>query len=204
MSDAKAPRLRAARPEDAAAIRRLYAPYVADTAVSFETTPPSEAAVERRIETKRAADQYPWLVCEFDGEVVGYSYGSRFRSREAYQWTVETSVYVADAAQRRRVGRGLYEALFEVLRAQGYLQVVAVMTVPNPASEAFHEAMGFERVGTFESVGFKRGDWHDIGAMQRRLADPAGEPEAPDPVSDVTGTAAWDAAMHAGASRIEP
>jgi phosphinothricin acetyltransferase len=166
--------LRPARPADAAAIRRIYAPYVDETAVSFATTPPAVAELEAKVE--ETLSQYPWLVAERDG-VVGYAYAGAFRKRDAYQWTAELSVYVARGAQGEGVGRRLYEALLGLLDRQRYASAYGVVTLPNPASVSFHESLGFERVGLFDDVGYKHGTWHDVGWWRRRLSDPA----APDP-----------------------
>ena len=127
-------------------------------------------------------ETHPWLVAEDGGDVIGYAYASPFRSRHAYQWSVETSVYIATDAQRRGAGRTLYTALFDILRAQGYRQALAGITLPNPASVGLHEAMGFSRVGVYRAVGWKLGMWHDVGWWQRDLAggaSPDGAPGAP-------------------------
>jgi phosphinothricin acetyltransferase len=153
--------LRLATPADAPAVRRIYAPYVEETAITFATTVPSRADLDAKITD--CLSQYPWLVCERDDRVVGYAYAGPLRKRDAYQWTVELSVYVDQESQRAGVGRRLYEALIELLTAQGYASAYGVITLPNPASVAFHEAFGFEQVGAFDDVGFKHGAWHDVG-----------------------------------------
>jgi phosphinothricin acetyltransferase len=168
--------LRPATPADAPAVRRIYAPYVRETAVTFTTTVPSVGALETKL--SKTLDTHPWLVCERDGRVVGYTYAGSLRRRDAYQWTVELSVYVDDRAQREGVGRRLYEALLDLLTAQGYASAYGVVTLPNPASVAFHESFGFDRVGRFDDVGFKHGAWHDVGWWRLSLSDPAA-PEPP-------------------------
>ncbi|WP_380676856.1 arsinothricin resistance N-acetyltransferase ArsN1 family B [Salinigranum sp. GCM10025319] len=167
--------LRVATPADASAVRDVYAPYVEETAVSFATAAPSVEALEGKIETTLRRN--PWLVCERDGDVIGYAYAGPFRERDAYQWTTETSVYVDREAHREGVGRALYEALLELVEAQGYASAVGVVTLPNPASVGLHESLGFEHVGTFDDVGYKNGAWHDVGWWRLRLPSPA----APDP-----------------------
>lgn len=193
--------IRLATPDDADDVRRIYEPFVRDTAVSFETTPPSEAEMETRIAT--TLDSYPWLVHERDGGVVGYAYAGAHRKREAYQWSADSSVYVAEDDQRRGVARGLYTALFEVLEAQGYVNVYAGTTLPNPASVGFHRAMGFEPVGVYEKVGYKHGEWHDVEWFSRALRP---HPEAPDPpvaLADVRDTTAFEDALAAGESEVD-
>ena len=167
--------LRVATPADAPAIQRIYAPHVEETAVSFATTVPSVEALERKIGA--TLRQNPWLVCERDGDVVGYAYAGPFRERDAYRWTTETSVYVDREAHREGVGRALYGALLDLVNAQGYASACGVVTLPNPASVGLHESLGFEHVGTFEDVGYKHGAWHDVGWWRLRLPSPA----APDP-----------------------
>jgi L-amino acid N-acyltransferase YncA len=157
---------------DAAACAAIYAPFVTETAVSFEETPPSEAEMAARI-----AGAALWLVLEDGGRVVGYAYAGRFMERAAYRWACEVSVYLERGRERRGGGRALYEALLAALREQGYLMAVAGMTLPNPASEGFHRALGFEPVGVYRRIGWKHGAWHDVAWMQKPLA-PGGEPPA--------------------------
>lgn len=161
--------VRLATAADAAGVRSIYAPFVRDTHVSFETAVPPEAEVARRIEA--AVPTHPWLVAEAGGGVVGYAYAGPHRSRAAYQWSAETSVYVAEGGRRRGIGRALYAALLDVLRLQGFANAYAGIALPNPASVAFHEATGFKAVGVYRSVGFKGGAWRDVGWWALRLGD---------------------------------
>ncbi|MFC6836891.1 GNAT family N-acetyltransferase [Halomarina ordinaria] len=193
--------LRLATPGDAGAIRDVYAPYVEETTITFERTPPTEAEMRARIESKREA--YPWLVCERDGRVVAYAYAGPVRSRAAYRWATESSVYVADGAKRAGVGRGLYTALFDLLAGQGYCSVYAAVTLPNPTSAAFHEALGFGRVGVWEDVGYKLEEWCDVGWFRRALCDPPADPDPPLPVADAREASWWDEALRAGEAVIE-
>jgi phosphinothricin acetyltransferase len=177
-------KLRLATADDAAAIASIYAPYVQATAVSFEALAPDEAEMRRRIEA--GADHYPWLAaCEEDGAVIGYAYAAAFRARPAYRFTVETSAYVADDAQRRGIGKLLYTRLLELLEAQGFAQAIAAITLPNQASETMHERLGFTRSGTYDKVGFKFGEWRSVGLWQRPLAALSAHPEEPRTVSAV-------------------
>ena len=171
--------LRMATPADAPGIRRIYAPYVEETAVSFATSVPSVAALETKL--SKTLEQFPWLVCERDHRVVGYAYAGALRERDAYRWSTELSVYVDATAQREGVGRRLYEALLALLTTQGYANAYGVITLPNPASVALHEALGFERVGVFDDVGYKDGDWHDVGWWRLRLPE-AAAPDPPRPI----------------------
>ncbi|WP_324757991.1 arsinothricin resistance N-acetyltransferase ArsN1 family B [Haloarcula montana] len=175
--------IRLARPADAPACREIYAPFVRDSAITFETDLPSEAAFTERL--TETLEHRPWLVCEHDGQVLGYAYASPHRNRDAYKWAVESSVYVAEGARRSGVARGLYRSLFAVLERQGYRTVYAGITVPNQPSRAFHEAMGFDRVGTYENVGYKHGEWHDVEWWGRTLRDDDEAPSEPTPLDSL-------------------
>jgi L-amino acid N-acyltransferase YncA len=168
---------RLARADDAAQVQAIYAPFVRDTAISFETDPPAVAEVRRRIQD--VLTRLPWLVRERDGEVLGFAYAGRHRDRLAYQWSVEVTVYVARHARGAGVGRSLYLPLLELLAAQGLVNAYAGITLPNPASVGLHEALGFTPVGVYRESGFKLGAWHDVGWWQRRLRDPAVPPAPP-------------------------
>ncbi|MCW2868416.1 MAG: sortase-like acyltransferase [Marmoricola sp.] len=161
--------LRPATPADAAGCREVYTPYVVDTAVSFETEPPSVAEMAERISAALAG--HAWLVLEEDGRIVGYAYGGPFRTRVAYRWSCETSIYLEAGRHRAGAGRTLYADLLARLAARGFRTALAAMTVPNPASEGFHRHLGFTEVGTFHRVGHKFGAWHDVLWMERRLDD---------------------------------
>jgi phosphinothricin acetyltransferase len=177
-------KLRRATADDAAAIASIYAPYVRASVVSFETEAPDEAEMKSRIAA--LGDSYPWLVaCDEDGTVCGYAYGCAFRTRPAYRFSVETTVYVADGAHRRGIGSLLYRALLALLEAQGFTQAIGAITIPNAASIHLHESLGFARAGTYEKVGFKLGEWRSVGLWQRPLAAMTSRPEEPRPVSAV-------------------
>ncbi len=169
--------LRAATLGDAAAIAAIYAPHVLGGVVSFEVEPPDAAAIAARM---AASDGfYPWLVAARKGEVLGYAYASKFRERAAYRFAVETSIYVADAAQRQGVGRTLYAALLATLRAQGFVQAIGGIALPNPASVALHEGLGFDHAGTYREIGYKHGQWIHVGIWQCPLNPPAAAPDEP-------------------------
>ena len=174
-------KIRAATTEDAAACAAIYAPYVTDTAISFETEPPAPAEMAERIVA--AERTHAWLVLEdleedpeSGSRVVGYAYAAPWRSRPAYRWTCETSVYLEVGRRRSGSGRALYQALLARLAERGYRTAVAGMTLPNEASVGLHRAMGFEPVGTFRDVGRKRGQWYDVAWAQRSIT-PAGAAE---------------------------
>jgi L-amino acid N-acyltransferase YncA len=166
--------VRQATPGDAAACAAIYAPYVTGTVISFETEPPSAGEMAARI-----AAALEWLVLEDEGRVAGYAYASPFHARAAYRWACEVSVYLEQDRRRTGAGRALYEALLASLTARGFRVAVAGMTLPNPASEGLHRALGFEPVGTYRQIGYKFGAWHDVAWTQRRLATGDGPPPEP-------------------------
>ena len=168
-------RVRDAVPADAPACAAAYAPYVTDTAVTFESDPPSASEMTSRIAAAQA--RHAWLVLEQDGAVVGFAYGGDFRTRPAYAWTCEVSVYLPPGRTGSGGGRMLYDALLGRLRDRGVRTAVAAMTLPNDASVRLHRATGFAPVGTFERVGWKHGAWHDVAWVQRSLVDSAAPPE---------------------------
>ncbi|GAB5535555.1 MAG: GNAT family N-acetyltransferase [Rubricoccaceae bacterium] len=181
-------RIRLASPTDARAIASIYAPVVMDTATSFEMEPPDAAEMERRMAV--VLPSHPWLVAEEEGRVLGYAYAGAHRSRVAYQWSVEPSVYVAATAQGRGIGRRLYTALFAVLREQGFARAYAGVTLPNAPSLGLHHAFGFKEVGVYRRVGYKHGAWHDVWWGALDLLSPArdGEPSPPRTVTDLMET----------------
>jgi phosphinothricin acetyltransferase len=166
--------IRDAAAADAERCAAIYAPYVRDTAISFESAPPSAAEMADRIaEAQRA---HAWLVLEDDGDVVGYAYGGPFMPRPAYQWATGVSVYLDPARHRTGGGRALYEALFERLAARGHRMALAGIALPNDASVGLHRALGFELAGTYRRVGWKLGRWHDVAWYQRDLVVDDGPP----------------------------
>ena len=153
----------------------IYAPYVRDTAITFEYEVPTAAEFGARLH--HVLPEYPWLVCRAPGQVLGYAYAHRHMERAAYGWNVECSVYVLGSARGRGVGRALYGALLELLRLQGVVNAYGCIAVPNEPSEALHRATGFSLLGHFPASGWKQGRWHDIVWYGRCLQESgAGEP----------------------------
>jgi len=176
---------RLADPErDAQRVAEIYRPYVAETLVSFEETPPGAAEMAERM---RATLKWtPWLVAESDdGLVVGYAYASRHRDRPGYRWSVDISVYIEADWQRRGIGRALYAELLDILRRQGFVNVYAGIALPNPGSVGLHESLGMRLVGVYEKVGFKFGEWPDVAWYSMRLAEPLPNPTEPVPFPDL-------------------
>jgi phosphinothricin acetyltransferase len=164
-----APRIRSATPADAAALLCIYAPLVEFTAISFELAPPTVEDFAARIE--KAIANWAWLVAELNGQCVGYAYASLHRERPAYRWSVETSAYVATSARRQGLGALLYRQLFAALASRGYCNAFAGIALPNAASVALHQAVGFAPIGVFRAVGRKFGAWHDVAWYQKQLLE---------------------------------
>lgn len=165
------PSIRLARADDADAIAAIYAPVVERTTISFELVAPSAEEMRQRITTTLLT--HPWLVSvDAAGRVDGYAYASKHRERMAYQWSVDTAVYIRADRRGCGVGSALYRALLPMLIAQGYCQAFAGIALPNEASVGLHERLGFERLGVYRNVGYKLGGWHDVGWWQKPLQAP--------------------------------
>ena len=164
---------------DAAPCAAIYGPAVRESTASFEYVAPDATEMAARITATSAG--WPWLVAELDGTVAGYAYASQHRTRAAYRWATDVSVYVSADHRRRGVARSLYVALLDRLTEQGFRIACAGIALPNPASIALHESLGFEPVGVYRSIGLKFGRWWDVGWWQRSLGtdEPGGEPPPP-------------------------
>ena len=161
--------IRTATRDDAAQIARIYNHYVLHTVVTFEEAAVADADIAARI-AEVAEASLPWLVDEQHGRIVAYAYASRWKSRCAYRFAAETTVYVDHDCTGRRHGSGLYGALLEELTARGQHAAIGGIALPNAASVALHERLGFARVAHFREVGFKFNQWIDVGYWQRLLA----------------------------------
>jgi L-amino acid N-acyltransferase YncA len=171
--------VRPACADDASACVAIYRTYVEDTAITFETSVPTASEMAMRIRASR--DTHEWLVLEHHDVIVGYAYARSFNPRAAYQWSAETSIYLATGHRRTGGGRKLYAELLRRLADRGYRRAFAGITQPNPASNAFHQSFGFEQAGLFRQVGWKNGEWHDVSWMQLDLlgaAEQGGPPRA--------------------------
>jgi phosphinothricin acetyltransferase len=171
--------IRIASEADAAEILRIYAPSVRDQVTSFETVVPTLPDMQSRIGS--TLELFPWLVYEAGGSLHGFAYASAYRSRQAYKWSVEVSIYVDAVARRLGRGRALYQSLFQVLRDQGYYVAIAGIVIPNDASQRMHESLGFQASGVIPEVGFKFGAWRDVGWWILRLR-PVTSDQPADPV----------------------
>jgi phosphinothricin acetyltransferase len=176
--------LRPVHPNDAAAIVAIYTPFVEQTAISFELIPPTVPQMRQRI--SELTEKYPWYVWEEAGRVVGYAYAGPYRTREAYQWNAEVSVYVDPGFNRRGIARALYAQLITELERTGFINLYAVIALPNDPSVKLHEACGFEYFATYKNVGFKLNRWHDVGWWVRSVKDLPQRPKAQKPAPKIS------------------
>lgn len=168
--------IRDAKVTDAKAIQTIYTPYVETTAITFEYNVPSEEEFCRRIETVQ--QKYPWIVAMVNGQVVGYAYASAFKPRDAYQWAIETSIYVDYNNKRSGIGRQLHEALEQRLKMQGILNMNACISFIDPEDEyltldsvRFHERLGYQKVAHFHQCGKKFNRWYDMIWMEKMIGE---------------------------------
>lgn len=176
-------KFRTAKAEDAEALLKIYAPYVKDTAISFEYEVPSVEEFGGRI--ARTLERYPYIVAEKDGVIMGYAYVSTFHERKAYDWAVETSIYMRRECRGNGYGRQLYQALEDILKKQHVSNLYACIAYVEPedehltnASMHFHERLGYKLTGTFKKCGYKFNKWYDMIWMEKIIGE---HPENPEP-----------------------
>ena len=162
---------------DADAVQAIYATYVTDSVVSFESDPPTRREMLERM--LKVQSRFPFLVFEEGGEVIGYSYAYSHHERVCYRWSVDVTVYVARGHHRNGVGRQLYSLLIPLIKELGYYNAFAGVTLPNAGSVGLHEAFGFKPIAVYKNVGFKFGQWHDVGYWQLALRECVAAPEEP-------------------------
>lgn len=175
--------IKPASKEDAEALLNIYAPYVENTAVTFEYEVPSIEEFRARI--VNISSGYPYLAAWQDGRLAGYAYASSFKSRAAYKWSVETSVYVSRDARGSGIGTALYQNLEELLKKQNICNMCACITYPNPESIGFHEKFGYTAVAHFHKSGYKLGAWHDIIWMEKFINKHQRNPKTFVPIKEV-------------------
>ena len=182
--------IRAAHPSDASALLSVYAPYVRQTAITFEYDVPNLEEFTNRIEQTLA--RYPYLVAERNGAIVGYAYASPFHARPAYDWAVETSIYVSQTCCKCGVGHALHDALEQALQAQGILNMNACIAVPKTEdayltrnSQEFHAHLGYRLVGEFDSCGYKFHRWYNMVWMEKHIGAHQADQPAPKTFSQV-------------------
>ena len=178
-------KIRTADPErDAERVAEIYRPHVDDGVASFEERAPGATEMAERIRT--VLEWTPWLVAEDESaRVIGYAYATRHRERAGYRWSVDISVYVDEGWQRRGVGRQLYSDLMSILHRQGFVNVYAGITLPNPGSVALHESIGMQLIGVYEGVGYKFGEWLPVAWYGMRLREAPRPPAEPTPFNEL-------------------
>ena len=181
--------IRLAVEDDAAALAAVYRTYVEDSRISFEEVAPDADEMARRVRGDPPGF-HPWFVADEDGRLLGYVASSPFRTRRAYRWIVETGIYLAPEASGRGVGRALLTELLQLLERQGYVAAIGAIALPNPASVALHEKLGFTYAGAYHGVGFKLGEWLDVGLWQKELAPRDAAPGEPRPFADLVAPSA--------------
>ncbi len=175
--------MRFATPDDAQAIQAIYAPFIENTVITFENEVPSSEEMAGRIASIQ--QMYPWIVAEQEGEVIGYAYASALRSRAAYQWCAELSVYINSDQAGHGYGAQLYDALMQLLRLQGIRVVYGVVAVPNAASERLHQRFGFKQAGLLSRCGYKLGQWIDVAYFEKRLIEDDSHPDPIQPIGRI-------------------
>ena len=169
------PTIRLAEQKDVKGILEIYTPFILDTSVTFEETIPDEESFWKRMQDIMA--ELPFLVCEIDGRIAGYAYASGYRSRASYRWSKEVSVYIHPDFYRKKVAQALYTALNEMVRYQGIANLLAIITMPNEPSVTFHERFGYTKCGEFSKVGYKMGQWQNVGWFELFLQDETKSPK---------------------------
>jgi phosphinothricin acetyltransferase len=160
-------KIRSAKLTDAIDLLEIYKPYISNTPITFDLVMPSLEEFQEKLKVVTA--KFPWIVYEINGEIVGYAYANTFRTKCAYEWSLESTVYVKEGKHGLGIGKQLYETLFQLLRAQGVINLFAGITLPNAASIKLHENCGFVPVGVYKKIGYKLNQWWDVGWWQLEL-----------------------------------
>ena len=194
--------IRLAEKLDVPEILDIYAPYILDTAVTFEEIVPDEESFWERIQGIMA--ELPYLVCEIDGRIAGYAYASGYRSRASYRWSKEVSVYIHPDFRRKRVAHALYTSLNEMVRYQGIAVLLAIITLPNEQSVGFHEDFGYRKCAEFSKIGFKMGQWQNVGWFELFIQD---ENELPKdrilPLNEIVDLPVFQEAIQEGLKKLK-
>ena len=194
--------IRLAEKRDVPGILEIYAPFILDTAVTFEETVPDEESFWKRIQ--EIMEDLPFLVCEIDDRIAGYAYASGYRSRVSYRWSREVSVYVHPDFHRKKVAQALYTSLNEIVKYQGIANLLAIITLPNQASVAFHEQIGYYKCAEFSKVGFKLNQWQNVGWFELFLQD---ENQSPKQqilrLNEITGLPLYKEALQKGLDKLK-
>ncbi len=175
--------IRMARLEDATVIQAIYEPYVLNTPITFEYEPVTQEEFKKRMEN--VLKDFPWLVCEMDGKIVGYAYCSRFKERAAFDWDCECSVYIDLDYHRRGIASALYQKLFELIEKQGYYTIYSLITKSHSSSIELHKKFGFEELCVYPKTGYKLGEWWDLLVMEKRIKEVDSNPIKPKSIHEI-------------------
>lgn len=176
--------IRQATVDDALELLSIYAQYIA-TSITFESTLPDQDEFKRRI--RDISKQYPYVVCEESGAIVGYAYAYRYRERQAYQWSAELSAYLSRNFTSRGIGKKLSRILIEILKLQGVRNVYGCVALPNDKSEGLLGSLGFSVAGTYHNAGYKDGGWHDVRWFEKQISEYGHAPKPIIPISEISG-----------------
>lgn len=194
--------IRLAERRDIPGILEIYSPFILETSVTFEEEIPSEESFWERMLAIMA--ELPFLVCEIEGKIAGYAYASGYRSRASYRWSKEVSVYIHPDFQRKRVGHALYTSLNEMVQYQGVANLLAIITMPNEQSVAFHEHFGYTKCAEFSKVGYKMNCWQNVGWFELFIQD---ENEPPKErillLNEITGLPIFQEAIRHGLDKLK-
>ncbi len=194
--------IRLAERGDVPGILEIYSPFIRDTAVTFEEEIPDDESFWKRMQG--IMSELPFLVCEIDGKIAGYVYASGYRSRASYRWSKEVSVYIHPGFQRKRVGHALYTSMNEMVRFQGVANLLAIITMPNEPSVAFHEYFGYKKCGEFSKVGYKMNQWQDVGWFELFIQDENKPPvERILPLNEITELPIFQEAIKNGLDKLK-
>ncbi len=185
--------IRIANENDYVSILEIYEPYINETTITFEYNVPSLSDFSKRLANIQKT--FPLLVCEIDHIVVGYAYISRFREREAYDWSMESSIYINPVYQRKNIGKALYYALIELSKLLGYCNIYGVVTMPNIKSEKLHDLFGFATIGVTHNVGFKFGKWLDVKWYELNIKEYNNQPEKPKTINEIAHTSEFNSIL---------
>lgn len=193
-------KIRLANENDYTSILKIYEPYITDTAITFEYKVPSINDFRKRLTNIQKT--FPLIVCEIDNIVAGYAYISRFREREAYDWSTESSIYINPFYQGKSIGKALYFALIESAKLLGYCNIYGVVTMPNFKSEKLHDSFGFTTIGVTHNVGFKFGSWLDVKWYELNINEYSKHPEKPKLINEIADTNEFNLIMEKAQSMI--
>ena len=176
-------KFRFATEKDAEEILGIYAPYIEETAITFEYEVPSLPEFSERIAD--IMKKYPWIIYEEEGKILGYAYGGPEYTRAAYQWTVETSVYLAKEARGKGIGTALYEKILDILKKQNFCVCYVLINDDNEASIKLHEKLGFKQNGYRKNCGYKFGKWHSVVFFEKQLNEFSVPPKPVIPINEL-------------------